>query len=229
MGTKFSALPAVASVTTASIMAVDQAGTSKRMTLAQLFGGIAGGGSFTGGTGSGDNLDLLSTSHATKGKIRIGGATGALVIDEANSRIGIGTLSPEAQVHLKGTEPWLMVHNTDAGVDEGRWLVFSADDGSYRVLPKSDAGAGGDTFFKLSRVATSNEIKAMAVGDNTGSWTLRANVTTGNVALQTPSSAPAGTDLQNGQAIFYTSGSSFMVKHHDGTGTETTATLGTLA
>ena len=49
--------------------------------------GIAGGTTLIGGTASGENLTLSSTSNATKGKILFGTSA----YDEVNNRLGIGT------------------------------------------------------------------------------------------------------------------------------------------
>jgi len=53
--------------------------------------GRAGGQTFIGGTASGDNLTLQSTSHATKGKILFGTSA----YDEVNNWLGIYTATPE--------------------------------------------------------------------------------------------------------------------------------------
>jgi len=53
--------------------------------------GRSGGQSVKGGTASGENLDLSSTNHATKGKINIGANS---TYDEVNERLGIGTKTP---------------------------------------------------------------------------------------------------------------------------------------
>lgn len=52
--------------------------------------GVSGGQSVVGGTASGNNLTLSTTTNATKGKILFGTST----YDEANNRMGIGTTSP---------------------------------------------------------------------------------------------------------------------------------------
>jgi len=52
--------------------------------------GIAGGTTLIGGTASGNNLTLSSTSNSTKGKI----VFGTSVYDEVNNRLGIGTTNP---------------------------------------------------------------------------------------------------------------------------------------
>ena len=55
-----------------------------------LGGNLAVNGAVIGGTASGNNLTLQSTSHATKGKILFG----ASAYDEVNNRLGLGNVSP---------------------------------------------------------------------------------------------------------------------------------------
>jgi len=67
-----------------------------------LLAGRSGGQILKGGIGSGDDLQLISTDHATKGSIIFG--TGS-TYDEANDRLGIGlTTTPFQKVHIRGTE-----------------------------------------------------------------------------------------------------------------------------
>ena len=65
-----------------------------------LLSGRSGGQIVSGGTDSGDNLTLQSTSNATKGKILFGANS---AYDEVNDRLGIGQLVPTARIHGKGT------------------------------------------------------------------------------------------------------------------------------
>jgi len=60
--------------------------------------GVPGGQSAIGGTGSGDDLTLRSTSDATKGNIFFGSST----YDEVNNRLGIGTLTPTETLDVVG-------------------------------------------------------------------------------------------------------------------------------
>ena len=60
--------------------------------------GISGGQSAIGGTASGNNLTLSSTSHATKGKILFGTSA----YDEVNNRLGIGTTTPLNKLDVYG-------------------------------------------------------------------------------------------------------------------------------
>jgi len=62
-----------------------------------LLAGVSGGQTLKGGTGSGENLTLNSTAHATKGKIYFGANS---AYDEVNSRLGIGTAAPTASMHI---------------------------------------------------------------------------------------------------------------------------------
>ncbi len=65
-----------------------------------LLAGRAGGQTLRGGLNSGDDLNLFSTNHATKGNINFGAAS---TFDELNGRLGIGTLSPLYLGHVYGT------------------------------------------------------------------------------------------------------------------------------
>lgn len=62
-----------------------------------LLAGRSGGQSLSGGTGSGENLTLQSTSHATKGKILLGASS---AYDGANARLGVGTQSPDCKLDI---------------------------------------------------------------------------------------------------------------------------------
>ena len=58
--------------------------------------GRAGGQTLIGGTASGEDLTLQSTSDATKGKILFGTSA----YDEVNNRLGIGTTSPNNKLNI---------------------------------------------------------------------------------------------------------------------------------
>lgn len=75
--------------------------------------GVSGGQSVIGGTASGNNLTLSSTSNATKGKILFGTSA----YDEVNNRLGIGTNAPSAKLEVRGiSDFWgLQVGNGTVG------------------------------------------------------------------------------------------------------------------
>lgn len=64
--------------------------------------GESGGQIITGGTDASDNLDLSSTSNATKGQIRLGDNSTGLFFDETNSRVAIG--EAEFTMTVNGSE-----------------------------------------------------------------------------------------------------------------------------
>jgi hypothetical protein len=66
-----------------------------------LIAGRSGGQYFYGGTGAGDTIRMISTAHATKGKIYFGAAF-TTVYDEVNNRFGIGTASPTQPLDVIG-------------------------------------------------------------------------------------------------------------------------------
>jgi hypothetical protein len=66
-----------------------------------LLAGRSGGQTLNGGTGSGENLQLNSTSHLTKGKTIFG--DNVLVINEVNKRVGILTESPNFTLDVNGS------------------------------------------------------------------------------------------------------------------------------
>lgn len=71
--------------------------TSNTVT-ANLATGVSGGQSVIGGTASGNNLTISSTSNATKGKLILGSAS---AYDEVNDRLGITTTSPTSKIHVQ--------------------------------------------------------------------------------------------------------------------------------
>ncbi len=103
-----------------------QIGTTAAPVLARLRG-VAGGQTLLGGTGSGDDLTLQSTSHATKGHIILGTVS---AYDQATARLGIGTLSPSGKLHsISAADPQLRL-----GYDIANYLsvtVGSAGDATF--------------------------------------------------------------------------------------------------
>lgn len=81
-----------------------------------LLAGRSGGQSLIGGTASGDDLTLQSTSNATKGKIFFGSNS---VYDEVNDRLGINTTSPQLAIDsagdTNGDYTGLLMRNDNAG------------------------------------------------------------------------------------------------------------------
>lgn len=105
-----------------------------------LLAGRSGGQTGYGGTASGNGLTLSSTSHPTKGKIFFGSSN--YVFDEANSRFGIGTGSPQVGIHA------VAGFNADGIRIEGSSAssitpVFALYDGTTQGTTFSLAGSNG--------------------------------------------------------------------------------------
>lgn len=97
--------------------------------LAQIFpllAGASGGQTINGGTTAGQNLTLRSTAHATKGAIIFGSAS---EYDEANSRLGIGTLTPAAKVHSLATTEQMRL-----GYDASNYLACTVSSAGVVTL-----------------------------------------------------------------------------------------------
>lgn len=81
---------------------------------AKLSTGVSGGQSVIGGTGSGDNLTLSSTTNGTKGKLIFGTSA----YDEVNNRLGLLTTSPTLPFELSlntTVSDQMYVHNSSTG------------------------------------------------------------------------------------------------------------------
>lgn len=77
--------------------------------------GRSGGQSATGGTAASDNLTLVSTAHATKGKIYLG----LSAYDDATDRLAIADSSAATKLDVNGDMSLRSALNTDAGVLTG--------------------------------------------------------------------------------------------------------------
>jgi hypothetical protein len=63
--------------------------------------GRASGQNLIGGVAASENLTFNSTSHATKGNIILGSTT-TTIVDELNSRLGVGVAAPGEKFHVVG-------------------------------------------------------------------------------------------------------------------------------
>ncbi|QQS59861.1 hypothetical protein IPN35_03260 [Candidatus Peregrinibacteria bacterium] len=136
-----------------------------------LLAGRSGGQSLTGGTDAGDNFTLSSTANATKGTINLGSTA---YIDELNGRVGIGTASPNAKLHVDGST----IFDTDSGNQKfyltrlgavGEHAAFSVNDSDFVVESRQDEATGttGNVIFKMGGKVSSGQTPYFAVR----SWT----------------------------------------------------------
>lgn len=112
-------------------------------TVYVLLAGRAGGQHTKGGTASGENYQISSTSHATKGKILIGSGGTELVVDDVNNRVGIGTATPSVALDVVGA---FAVSTTtalagDATLSGGAAALTFSGSASSIVVDDNDATA----------------------------------------------------------------------------------------
>lgn len=118
-----------------------------------LLAGRSGGQSLIGGTASGENLDLSSTSNATKGEVVVNEAgadedfrvesdtvPNMLFVDASADAVGINTSSPDAGTALDVTG---IVHATGQVRGDSGWIF----EGNSYVMGD---GAGGTVTFQMA-------------------------------------------------------------------------------
>jgi hypothetical protein len=129
-----------------------------------LLAGRASGQHLRGGTAAGENLQLSSTNHLTKGKLLFGSGGTELVIDDVNNRVGIGTASPTAGYVLDVIGAMLLTG--DLSLAGGAGTLTFTDTASSVLLPDNDAtaldiGASGATG--MMRFDTTNGVEEVSV------------------------------------------------------------------
>lgn len=145
--------------------------------------GVSGGQSIIGGTASGNNLTLSSTTNGTKGKVILGSAS---AYDEVNDRLGIGTTSPTARLHLPAgtatasTAPLKLTSGTNLTTPEAGAVEFdgtnyyaSASTTRYTLaktltdtstldFPNTNAGDRSDLTITITGAAV-GDVVALAI------------------------------------------------------------------
>lgn len=129
-----------------------------------LLAGRSGGQTLIGGTASGNDLTLQSTSNATKGKILFGTSA----YDEVNNRIGIGTATPSVKVHVAGSGAVnLLVESTTANTTDLQvkntartWAFRLSAAGNFAFIDGNTAAFP----FLISAGSPSNSIAVSACG-----------------------------------------------------------------
>lgn len=105
--------------------------------------GLAGGQTLIGGTQPSENLTLQSTAHATRGKLLLGASS---AYDEVNVRIGVGTQSPSAKVHVIGTTEQLRL-----GYDASNYYALTV---TSTGMVTHDATGGQHSFKSTNSTPT---------------------------------------------------------------------------
>ncbi len=114
--------------------------------------GISGGQSVIGGTASGNDLTLSSTSHATKGKILFGNSA----YDEVNNRLGIGISSPVVKLHvLTGTYIYPASDTNYVAQNSGQYVAeYIGTNTEYAGFLVRGTGAGTQPFVQYYNSST---------------------------------------------------------------------------
>lgn len=124
---------------------ITMTGTSSDITVTNnLSTGIVGGQSVVGGTASGNNLTLSSTTNATKGDLRFGTSA----YKEATNRLGLNTTSPSATLHV--TQAAIASVSSGSGTAATTVATFTGTAGgatSASTGTVSGGNGGGMTFL----------------------------------------------------------------------------------
>lgn len=157
--------------------------------------GLSGGQTVVGGTAASNALTLSSTSNATKGNILFGTSA----YDEVNNRLGVGTTSPTAALHLKAgtaaasTAPLKLTSGTNLTTAEAGAMEYNGS--SLLFTPTTTAGRSGVVMYD----AQGNVYSQLAKGATAFSASNTGNVLLGNGA----GAAMTGSYPTNAIAIGY--------------------------
>jgi len=127
-----------------------------------------------GGDGSGEDLELRSTTHATKGNIHFGPASDNVFWDEVNKKFVVGAASPSSSNIGIEIEKTIVSGATNrlisqvVTVDPAADLSGEIELGHWRIDTANDAFAKGSTItghhLELSRGATDSGTLTYGVG-----------------------------------------------------------------
>ncbi len=109
-----------------------------------------------GGTGSGDNLQLLSTPHANKGGILFGTNT---FYDESDDQFGINTLAPSAKIHAIASSAGETLMVLRDGFNTCDFTVSAVSAGIISIR-----SGGGDNLYISSNADTTGHIRITTGG-----------------------------------------------------------------
>ena len=165
-----------------------------------LLAGRSGGQSLTGGTASGNNLTLLSTSNATKGKIIFGTLS---AYNQVNDRFGIGTTTPTTSLAFSGEAAQTIIMERE----------LTANTAGRNLTVQAGGAVSGGSNRAGGKAILSGGISTGTQGSTAEIWTA-AGGTTGTTD-RTPSvklaiaATGAATFTQNAVAGSGITGSSF--------------------
>ncbi|HZQ10759.1 MAG TPA: hypothetical protein VFD70_29545 [Anaerolineae bacterium] len=176
-----------------------------------VLAGQAGGQTLNGGTASGNNLNLRSTAHATKGKI-IFGAAAKTAYDEVNERFGIGTASPSAPLDVPYTNATANATFTLANLAATLTQTTSSDfdDTVFRMTLTAQLASGVTNNFTKAAAGIFPTIGAAHAG-TIGTY----NGFTNRVVINSGASGTIG-NLNNYNALFAASPNTVTITNYNG-------------
>ena len=160
------------------VWVLNTGGTGRLVSILLVYAvltGRAGGQTLIGGTASGNNLTLNSTSNATKGKIYFGANS---VYDEVNDRLGVGTTTPDYdfEINKGGNNQLAFNHDTSE-------LIIKGPSNTLAEMPRIQMGFDGDPDYSIGYLNYGHNNIALTFDayHNGTSWT--SSSATGNFAL----------------------------------------------
>lgn len=162
-----------------------------------LLAGRTGGQNLRGGSASAENLTISSTSNSTKGSILIGAVA---AVDEANTRLGMGTQSPEQILHLKTS-------NADFQVKQGSSQTVGAVTSDLITLSVANNSAA---FIKAYVIGTDSVALGTAVYERTIRVKNVAGVVTTSIVQSDWTNEDTGMSAAN--AAFVVSGTNLILR-----------------
>lgn len=159
--------------------------------------GRSGGQTLIGGTASGDDLTLQSTSHATKGNIFFGSG-GTHTLDEVNGRWGFGVAAPARALEVRSTsaqQRWSYdaTYYWEISVASGDHLTISHPSRSNYagdiLIGSNVTGLGGSSnpAIAIGNNSTASAVNTIALGKNASATTSNGGIAIGPDTITTGS------------------------------------------
>ena len=166
---------------------------------------------------SGDGTESFKLQGRTSGNALLirDGAVKAEGEFHTVGNVGIGTTSPDVNLHIAGVNPVIRLEDTNAATDAKQWNIHAGVANILRIQALSDAGVGGGSLFDLERLGT-NIKQFLGRSANAGGYWFTINNNDEKVGIGTTSPA---SPLTVAGIIESTTGG---IKFPDGT-TQTTA------
>lgn len=176
--TKISALTAVSAAADTDQVPVNQGGTTKRETLAQirtqLDAGVSGGRTISGGTASGDDLTVQSTSHATKGYLTLEGTLklSQRLVSSFPATIVEGDTVLLVDASAGTGQTYALNLPTIAAANRGAVFIVARIDGDGTNVVRVTAGGSdtieGGSFTDLAAISTGTNQACILISPPSG-------------------------------------------------------------